>query len=324
MVSIGVAHDVMSFHPVAFLDCTSVTLNEFPQLVPPFEAAFHAHMAAWRLDGQPRPARQLRVEKHCPLPTPEDRFLFILASVKTSALQVVQGRLFGMGQSTANQWMPILLPVWLAALRALGDAPARSLTALAQRLGVSEADAATVVVPLEEAPAPVVAVPAAAPASPPPCAHDGTERRIVRPHDPVEQMECESGKKKDLTVQNVLLVNALLLILFLSDTYGGRVHDTPLADMTPSPFPAGSRLVQDLGFLACTLPQVAILMPTTKPPQPGADAGATTGEPGAQPASAAHRARQQQCHALPHRERPHPTVEAGCPRSGDGDLLCPV
>jgi hypothetical protein len=52
------------------------------------------------------------------------------------------------------------------ALRALGDAPARSLTALAQRLGVSEADAATVVVPREEEPAPVVAVPAAAQGSP--------------------------------------------------------------------------------------------------------------------------------------------------------------
>ena len=44
----------------------------------------------------------------------------------------------------------VLLPALLAALRALGDAPTRSLTALAQRLGVSEADAATVVVPLEE------------------------------------------------------------------------------------------------------------------------------------------------------------------------------
>jgi hypothetical protein len=29
--------------------------------------------------------------------------------------------------------------------------------------------------------------------------------------------------------------------------------------------PAGSRLLQDLGFLAFTLPQVAILMPTKKP-----------------------------------------------------------
>jgi len=71
-----------------------------------------------------------------------------------------------MRQSKANQWIHVLLPTLLAALRALGDAPARSLTALAQRLGVSEAEAATIVVPLEEAPAPVVAVPAVAPASP--------------------------------------------------------------------------------------------------------------------------------------------------------------
>src|SRR5712692_9274587 len=38
-----------------------------------------------------------------------------------------------------------------------------------------------------------------------------------------------------------------------------------MADATPYPLLAGSRLVQDLGFLACTLPQVAILMPTKKP-----------------------------------------------------------
>ena len=152
--------------PTEFLDLTSLTLDEFQQLVPPFEAAFQAHMAAWRLDGKPRTARQFAVYKNCPLPTPEDRLFFLLTSLKTYSLQVVQGRLFGMGQSKANQWMHVLLPVLLAALRTLGEAPARSLTALAQRLGVSEADAATVVVPLEEAPVPVVAVPAAAPASP--------------------------------------------------------------------------------------------------------------------------------------------------------------
>src|SRR5918995_338173 len=148
--------DVQS-RPTEFLDWTSLTLDEFQQLVPPFEAAFQAHMAAWRLDGKPRTARQFAVYKNCPLPTPEDRLLFILAYVKTYSLQVVQGRLFDMGQSKANQWIHVLLPALLAALRTLGDAPARSLTALAQRLAVSEADAATVVVPLEEAPAPVVA-----------------------------------------------------------------------------------------------------------------------------------------------------------------------
>ncbi len=162
----GLRFTELQSRPIEFLDFTSVTLDEFQQLVPPFEAAFQAHMAAWRLDGKPRTARQFAVYKNCPLPTPEDRLFFLLTYLKTYALQVVQGRLFGMGQSKANQWIHVLLPALLAALRTLGDAPARSLTALAQRLGVSEAAAATVVVPLEEEPAPVVAVPAAAPASP--------------------------------------------------------------------------------------------------------------------------------------------------------------
>jgi len=152
--------------PTEFLDFTSLTLDEFQLLVPPFEAAFQAHLAAWRLDGKPRTARRFTVYKNCPLPTPEDRLFFMLVYLKTYALQVVQGRLFGMGQSKANQWIHVLLPALLAALRALGDAPARSLTALAQRLGVSEADATTVVTPLAEEPAPVAAASSAAPASP--------------------------------------------------------------------------------------------------------------------------------------------------------------
>src|SRR3989442_11516126 len=153
--------------PTEFLDLTSLTLDEFQQLVPPFEAAYQAHMASWRLDGKPRTARRFTVYKNCPLPTPEDRLFFILVSLKTYALQVVQGRLFGMGQSKAKQWIHRLLPALLAALRTLGDAPARSLTALAQRLGVSEADVATVVTPLvEEESTPGVIVPDVAPASP--------------------------------------------------------------------------------------------------------------------------------------------------------------
>lgn len=67
-------------------------------------------------------------------------------------------------------------------------------------------------------------------------------------------------------MKNVLLVNAPLSILFLSDTYGGRTHDKSIADATPYPLPAGSGLLQDLGFLAFTLPGVEILMPTKKPP----------------------------------------------------------
>src|ERR671934_567662 len=162
----GVRCAEVQSRPMEFLDFTSVTLDEFQQLVPPFEAAFHARMAAWRMDGKPRTARRFTVYHNCPLPTPEDRLLFILVYLKTYALQVVHGRLFGMVQGKANQWIHVLLPALLAALRTLGDAPARSLIALAQRLGVSEADAATVVTPLEEEPAHGGADPAAEAASP--------------------------------------------------------------------------------------------------------------------------------------------------------------
>ena len=146
----GLRFTALQSRPMEFLDFTSVTLDEFQQLVPPFEAAFHARMAAWRMDGKPRTVRRFTVYKNCPLPTPEDRLFFILVYLKTYALQVVQGRLFGMVQGKANQWIHILLPALLAALRTLGDAPSRSLAALAQRLSISEAAAATVVVPLEE------------------------------------------------------------------------------------------------------------------------------------------------------------------------------
>src|ERR687889_2549252 len=211
--------------PAEFLNLTSLTLEEFEALVAPFEAAFQDHMAAWRLDGKPRTARRFTVYRTCPLATPEDRLFFLLTYLKTYAVQVVQGRLFGMSQSKANQWIHVLLPALLAALRGLGDAPARSITALAHRLAVSEGALA----PLEE-PAPSPASAPRAGQGSPPFAHDGTERRIVRPQNPAEQTHCYSGKKKDHTVKNILLVNASLVILFLSDTVGGRIHDKRLAE----------------------------------------------------------------------------------------------
>ena len=147
--------------PTEVLDLTSLTVEEFRELVPPFEAAFQAHMAGWRLDGRPRTARRYTTYANCPLPRPEDRRLFLLVYLKTYPLQVVQGRLFGMGQSKAHPWMHVLLVVLRATLRTLGDAPTRSVQALAQRLGVAEADAAAIVVPPTVPPSDV---PTAAPA----------------------------------------------------------------------------------------------------------------------------------------------------------------
>jgi Helix-turn-helix of DDE superfamily endonuclease len=153
--------------PTEVLDLTSLTVEEFLELAPPFEAAFQAQMAAWCLDGRPRTARRYTTYTNCPLPTPEDRLLFILVYLKTYPLQVVQGRLFGMGQSKAHQWIHVLIVVLRVTLRGLGDAPTRSVQALAQRLGVAEAKAAALVMPTA-GPSPPTNPPAAppAPASP--------------------------------------------------------------------------------------------------------------------------------------------------------------
>ena len=66
-------------------------------------------------------------------------------------------------------------------------------------------------------------------------------------------------------MKNVLLINAALAIRFLRDTYTGSTHDKRIAEATPYPLPAGSRLLQDLGFLAFTLDHVDSIMPTRKP-----------------------------------------------------------
>jgi len=82
--------------------------------------------------------------------------------------------------------------------------------------------------------------------------------------------------------------------------------------------------LQDLGFLAFTLPEVEILMRPKQPPRPGADAGAAPRQPGPAPASAPHRTWQQEREALSHGERSDPPLAGGRPRCGDGDLLCPA
>jgi hypothetical protein len=135
-------------HTTEVLDLTSLTVEEFTALVPPFEAAFLDYMATWTLHGRRRQARRYTTYQNCPLPTAEDRLLFILVYLKQNPTQLLHGRLFGMRQSKATQWIHVLLPVLCNALRALGDAPSRSVETLCQHLGVEVPP-----LPLEASPA---------------------------------------------------------------------------------------------------------------------------------------------------------------------------
>jgi len=120
--------------PADVLALTSLTPEEFQVLVGPFEAAFQAHMAAWTLEGKRRQNRRYTPYANSPLPTPEDRLLFILSYLKQNPTQVYHGQLFELPQCKVNQWVHTLFPLLRATLRATGDAPSRSHAALAERL----------------------------------------------------------------------------------------------------------------------------------------------------------------------------------------------
>src|SRR5215212_9997275 len=109
------------------LNLTSLTVEQFEQLVEPFEQAYVRHMKVWTMEGRPRTARAYTSYTNSPLPSPEDRLFFLLCYLKVAALQVAHAALFDMTQPNANKWLHLLLIVLHQTLRDLGDAPARHL-----------------------------------------------------------------------------------------------------------------------------------------------------------------------------------------------------
>lgn len=123
----------MRYHDVAdsetsLLALTSLTPTEFAALVPAFEACFLDAMQTNTIDGLPRENRRYVTYKNSPLPTIEDKLLFMLVHMKQNLTQEVQGRLFGMRQSVANKWLQLLRPVLQCALRQEGALPSRTAT----------------------------------------------------------------------------------------------------------------------------------------------------------------------------------------------------
>ena len=138
------AYAAVAGNPERVQQLTSLSNDEFEELVVPFESAFQAHMVSWTLAGKRRRYRRYTPYANSPLPTAHDRLLFLLSYLKENPTQAYHGLLFGLPQCKVNQWVHTLFPVLEVALRALGDAPARTQAALAQRVGSSllEAEAA--------------------------------------------------------------------------------------------------------------------------------------------------------------------------------------
>jgi hypothetical protein len=91
-------------------------------------------MSKWTLEGKPRTARRYSQYTNCPLPTPQDRLLFVLMYLKGAPLQTAHAAAFDLTQPKANLWLHVLLSALRNALASSGDLPARSIQALRERL----------------------------------------------------------------------------------------------------------------------------------------------------------------------------------------------
>lgn len=107
---------------------TSLTRAEFQHLVPIFTTSFADALRAQTVEGYDRIGRAYTTYRNSPLPTIEDKLLFILVYLKQYPTQTVQGQLFGLSQSNANTWIHLLHPVLNHALALGGYVPERTAT----------------------------------------------------------------------------------------------------------------------------------------------------------------------------------------------------
>ena len=118
--------------------------------------------------------------------------------LRQATKQDILGELFGIAQPVANKWIHRLLPIVNAALADLGELPVRETS-------VSTPQASTEISTQDQTEHIFF--------------HDSTECPIQRPKDREAQQAYYSGKKKQHTVKNNILINADSKVVFLTSTY---------------------------------------------------------------------------------------------------------
>jgi len=215
-------YDTLKTKPKELLALTGLARREFDELLPVFAQALQAAEAS----AHPAPQKRQRAPgggRKPSLRTAEDKLLFALVYTKTYPLQVVQGQLFGMSQSSANEWIHFLVPVLATALDGMGVLPERDGAQVA-RHERRQAEASDLIV-------------------------DGVERRRQRPKNREKQALHYSGKKKQHTDKNLVLTSTRSKrVSYLSPTLPGVVHDKALADWVDIHYPRAATLRSDLGF----------------------------------------------------------------------------
>jgi len=216
-------YETLKTNPRKFLSFTSLTSEEFDELLAAFERAYlKKYPPSKTLAGKDR-KRKAGAGRKGSLDRMEQKLLFVLVYQKDYPLQSILGELFEMGQSQANEWIHRLLPILKQALEGLGVMPERDPKKFRNK-EKNRKDAVDSIM-------------------------DGTERRRQRPKKAEKQALHYSGKKKIHSDKNVVIATAKKKRLsYLSQTYPGKTHDKKVADSENISYPKHIALHKDTGF----------------------------------------------------------------------------
>jgi DDE superfamily endonuclease/Helix-turn-helix of DDE superfamily endonuclease len=222
--------------PRVFRQLTGLTIEEFDQLLPGFQAAYEDDVR--QRQTKPR-QRAPGAGRKSVLGTWEDKLFFILFYFRHYPTQEVLAFWFGFSQGQANQWIHRLTPILNRALGRELQLPARSAADLAEVLQACD-DPEFII--------------------------DGTDRPTRRPQDSQRQRSEYNGRKKRHTKKNIVITEkASGEVLGLGATQPGSRHDKACADAEGYTFPEGSTLYQDTGFQGYTPEGATTQQPTKKP-----------------------------------------------------------
>ncbi len=216
-------YEELKAKPRKFLALTSLTPDEFADLLPGFERAYRKRYPASQTMTGKRRKRKVGAGRKGSLENIEQKLLFILVYQKGYPLQSILAELFGISQGRANEWIHRLLPILKQALDDLGVLPERDPKKFKAK-EQHQQDAADSII-------------------------DGTERRRQRPKQAEKQALHYSGKKKIHSDKNVVIATARRKrVSYLSPTYPGKTHDKKVADTENISYPEHIALHKDTGF----------------------------------------------------------------------------
>ena len=223
-----------------FRAMTGYDLCEFNDLLPYFEASHDEYLSRYYINGKPRKGQRDHViYANSPLPCVEERLAFILSYLKLNPIQEHHADTFSMTQKQCNAFVHGLHEILQRALKQAGVVPANNDKALAEALSKEDFSEKKLLL------------------------HDGTEREVPRPVDDDLQKEMYSGKKKKHSVKNAVIIAACCLIVYVSRTFPGKIHDKTIADNEYT-IPPGYTLLQDTGYQGYQPEGVKIIQPQKK------------------------------------------------------------